>query len=140
MLALQNEITVLLRNKYQEILPIPMVLSLVIHNIFSLVYTQKMYPTWNVIFAINIWGNILFNKNMIKLSNIYVSIIFSLLLLMFICWGMENIQHSMLANPEYNNISIDNYYQEIFQTFMLALCVFITHSLTLVYLEVRANI
>ena len=48
--------------------------------------------------------------------------------------------HSVLDHLEYNNISIDSYYQALLQTFMLELYVFITHSLTLVYLKVIANI
>ena len=46
----------------------------------------------------------------------------------------------MLANNEYNNISIEKYYQEIFLTFILTLCVFVTSSLTIVYLGVIAKI
>ena len=46
----------------------------------------------------------------------------------------------MLYNPEYNNISIDNYWCEILQKFMLALFVYVTRSLNLVYLEVIATI
>ena len=46
----------------------------------------------------------------------------------------------MLANPDYNNISIDNYKQEIFLILMLELHIYVTSSLTLVYLEVIANI
>ena len=46
----------------------------------------------------------------------------------------------MLYNPYDNNISIDNYKQEIFMTFMLALHLYVTHSLNFVYVEVIANI
>ena len=46
----------------------------------------------------------------------------------------------MLSNPDYNNIYIYNYYRVILQMFMLALCVFVTGSLTLLYMEVIANI
>ena len=60
--------------------------------------------------------------------------------MIYIRWGRENIQHSMLYNHDYNNISIDSYKREIFQTIMLALCVSVTSSLTLVYLEVIAKI
>ena len=54
--------------------------------------------------------------------------------------GQENSQHSMLANPRYNHISVDNYNREILQKLMLSLCVYVTHSLTLVYMEVIFNI
>ena len=46
----------------------------------------------------------------------------------------------MLANNEYNNIPIGDYYQEILQIFVLAFGVFVTLPWTLVYLEVIANI
>ena len=46
----------------------------------------------------------------------------------------------MLASPDNDNISIHSYYQEILQKFMLVLYVFITHSLTLVYLSVISDI
>ena len=59
---------------------------------------------------------------MIKISEICVSV--------YICLGRENSQHSMLENPEYFFVSIDNYYQEIFQTYVLKLYVFATISLT----------
>ena len=59
----------------------------------------------------------------------------SLFLLRFIHWESNNIQHSMLSNPENNNISIHNYYKEIFPTFMLALWLFIIRLLTVVYLK-----
>ena len=42
----------------------------------------------------------------------------------------------MLADPDYNNISIENDKQEIFMTLMLELHVYLTNQLTLVYLEV----
>ena len=50
------------------------------------------------------------------------------------------MQESMLANPEYNILSTDNYYQGILQTFMLALCVSVTGTLTIVYLKVIDNL
>ena len=46
----------------------------------------------------------------------------------------------MLAHCEYNNISIENYCQEILQTDMLALCVYVTRLFTIVYLEVISNV
>ena len=46
----------------------------------------------------------------------------------------------MLANTDYKKIPIRNYYQEILQTFMLELRVFVTTSSTLLYLEVIYNI
>ena len=38
-------------------------------------------------------------------------IIVSLLKFIYIFWGRENSQDSMLDNPEYNKISIENYHQ-----------------------------
>ena len=46
----------------------------------------------------------------------------------------------MAANTEYNYISIHNFKLDILPTFMLALFVFVTSSLTLIYVEVIANI
>ena len=45
----------------------------------------------------------------------------------------------MFANPDYNNISIANFKREIFMTFMLELYVYVTSSLTAVYLKVIAK-
>ena len=58
---------------------------------------------------------------MIKVAEIYVSTTFSLLQLVFLFWFMMNSQNSMSANHKFNNISIENYKQEIFPTFLLAL-------------------
>ena len=46
----------------------------------------------------------------------------------------------MLGNTEYNNISIENDKREMLLTFMLSWLVYSTRSLTLVYMEVMANI
>ena len=46
----------------------------------------------------------------------------------------------MLANNDYNNISIENYRRKIFTTLMLELCVFVKILLTLVYSKVIVNI
>ena len=71
------------------------------------------------------------NKNMIKISNIYVSINVSLLQGIYIHYTRENSQHSILYNTEYNNILVENITKKDFQTFMLELFVDVTHSLTL---------
>ena len=73
---------------------------------------------------------------MIKIPDIYVSITVPLLQIIYTNRDRENIQHYMLDNTNYNNISTNNYKQEIFPTFMLALNVHVTNSLTLVYMEV----
>ena len=39
-----------------------------------LIYILKVYTTKNNKFTINIWNNISFNKNMIKMAKVYVSI------------------------------------------------------------------
>ena len=64
----------------------------------------------------------------------------SLLKLVYICWVRENIQHYMVDIPDYNNISIGKYKQEILQIFMLALHVYVKNLLTILYMEVIANI
>ena len=46
----------------------------------------------------------------------------------------------MLDYPKYNKSLIEKHQQEILQTFVLELCVFITHSLNIVYIEVTDNI
>ena len=46
----------------------------------------------------------------------------------------------MSANHDLNNISIDNYKQEILQTCISAFCIFVSSSFTLVYAEVIAKI
>ena len=51
-----------------------------------------------------------------NVANIYDSTTGSLLQTIEIHLCKENIQHSMSANPYFNNISIDNYKQEILPT------------------------
>ena len=46
----------------------------------------------------------------------------------------------MLDNPDYKNISIENYYHDILQIFILEFSVYVTRSLTIVYLEVIVKI
>ena len=46
----------------------------------------------------------------------------------------------MVDIPDYNNISIGKYKQEILQIFMLALHVYVKNLLTILYMEVIANI
>ena len=97
--------------------------------------------SWNFMNKRSCVENGRFYQNMIKISNIYVSITVSLFnyIYIYICWGIKHIQHSMLAHPEYNNISINNYYQVILQTFMLAEWLFIACSLNTFYPEVITN-
>ena len=76
----------------------------------------------------------------INVSSIYGSTTGSLLQLIYICPCSNNSQHSTLANPDYNIISIEKYKQEIFPSFMLSLHAYVTSSLNRVYLEVVANI
>ena len=71
------------------------------------------------------------NKNLIKISDIYVSINVSLLQVIYLHCDRENSQHSILYNPEYKNVLIENITKKDFQTFMLELFVDVTHSLTL---------
>ena len=81
----------------------------------------------------------------ILVAKIYVSIMVIYHQKIDSCIYGSNSQHSMLDFDKKRtasiwNISIDNCYQEIFPTFMLALCVLVKYFLTLVYLEVIANI
>ena len=69
-----------------------------------------------------------------------MTITVSLLQLIYFSTARENIQHSMLDNPDYNNISIENYKWEIFTTFILELHVYVTSFLIIVYQEVIVNI
>ena len=92
------------------------------------------------IIHIYIRSNIVFNNNMIKITDIYVSITVFLLQLIYICWDTKNRQYSMLANYDYKNISIENYKWEALHAFMLVLCLSVTRSSTLVYLQVKYNI
>ena len=73
-------------------------------------------------------------ENMIKISDIFVSITVSLLQLIYIIWVRKNTQTYLLPNYNYNNISTKNQKREILQTFMSAFCLYVTSSLTLVYL------
>ena len=76
---------------------------------------------------------------MIKIEDIYVGTTLSLLQLIF-CRCINNSQHYVLANPDFNNLPIEKYKREMLQTFMSKICLFVTISLTLIYLEVIANI
>ena len=60
------------------------------------------------IYQIYIWRIIIFNNDMILIANIYVFITVSIIQLIYIHQGWKNSQHYMLANPDYNNISIEN--------------------------------
>ena len=53
------------------------------------------------------------------IANNYVSNIVSLLQFIFFSLKGNNIQHSMLDNPDNNNISIHNYDKDWLPTFML---------------------
>ena len=105
-----------------------------------LMYIWMVYPKWYVSFAIYIYENNVFNNNIILLANFYASINVSLLQQIYIFGGSKDIQHYMLANYDYNNMSIDNCKIEILQTFMSEFFLSVTILLTLVYMEVINNI
>ena len=115
MLDFHKENTVLLKKKLQGILPTCMLAYLDINN--SFVYNVYMDDIVNIICQIHhlhletyfIQQQHDFN------SDIYGRINVSLLQLIYKLWGMEHIQNYMSDNPEYNKISIDRYYQEIFR-------------------------
>ena len=77
---------------------------------------------------------------MIKIYDIYVRTTGFLLQPIDFFRCKKHSQHSMLANPDFKNILIHYLKQEILQTFMLAFCLYITSSFTIIYLEVIANI
>ena len=64
-----------------------------------------------------------------KISDVYVRINKYLLQKIDIHRGKENSQHFMLAHHYFSNISIEDYKQETFPTFMLEYSVNITHQL-----------
>ena len=77
---------------------------------------------------------------MIKISEICVGITGYLLHHISIHPFSKNIKHSMLAHPNFNNISIENYKREQFPTFVLSDGEYITRSLNLLKVELIANI
>ena len=77
---------------------------------------------------------------MMRISYIHVSTTGSLLQLIYIRRCGENIQNYMSANPDYKNISIYNYKQEILLTFILALHLYVTNAVTRLYVEVISKI
>ena len=101
----------------------------------SLVYIWILQPIRYVRFS-----NIIFNINMITISDIYVRTTVYLLQVIYIRWCRGNIQFSMSANSDFKNISMDNYKQELLTQFMLSLCVFVTSSLNILYVEVISKI
>ena len=80
------------------------------------------YPTLYVRFS-----NIILNKNIIKIFDIYVSIDGYCSRLIFIHAG--KIPHHMLAHLDLNDISINTYRPKQLPTYMVADGEYITHSL-----------
>ena len=54
----------------------------------------------------------------INVAGIYGSTSGYLLQIIYIRWCRENIQHSMSANRDFNNILMENYKRDIFPTFV----------------------
>ena len=63
-----------------------------------------------------------------NVTDSYVSTSGSLLQMIYFSRYMESIQHYTLDNPFYNQISIENYKQEILTTFMLELLLYLIIS------------
>ena len=83
----------------------------VVHNMcFYDVYMEDIYNIKYQIHHTHL-DQYFIQQSIIKISGICISITVYLLWLICISWGKGNIQHSMLANTVYNNISIDKYYQ-----------------------------
>ena len=74
------------------------------------------------------------------MSDTYVRITGYIIQQININWCRKSIQHFMLADSDFNNISIDTYKREIFPTFMLADGEYIIRSLNRLYVEVIDNI
>ena len=75
-----------------------------------------------------------------NVADIYVRTTGYLLPIIHFLQCRKNSQHSMSANTDFNNISMDKYKQEIFPTFVLALQLYVIPSFTLLYLEVISSI
>ena len=75
-----------------------------------------------------ICSDIIFNTNMIYIATVCLCSTVDLLKMIYICGSWEDILHSMLVNPDYKNILIENYKQETFLTFMLTLHLYVTRS------------
>ena len=100
MSVFHKENTVLLKNKFQAILPTTMLEHfLIINNFVSGVYMYDISDIKYHLQHIHL-DKCLFKKIMIKIAYIYVSITVSLLQLIYISWVRGNSQHLMLANPE----------------------------------------
>ena len=92
------EYTVLLKNKYQGILPTTMLSYLVIHNCFvSGVFMEDIADMKYQLHYIHLVKDFIKPKHIkqriIKISKVCVRITVSLLHNIYICWGRGNIQH-----------------------------------------------
>ena len=134
MLAFHKENTVS-QKKHRNISNIYVIIFGKYLQFWRLRYTWMTYHTWYVRFS-----NIIFNNNMIKISEIYVSTTVSLLNMIYFCHNKENIQHSMWDHSYFKTNSMETTNEKYWQNFILSQCVFVTSIFTLVYLEVIANI
>ena len=65
----------------------------------SLLTILKLYLTSNVSFLLFVWGGVWYKSWMIKVADIYVSILVPLFILSYTCWYIKNIQSSILPHP-----------------------------------------
>ena len=71
-----------------------------------------------------------------NVAGIYASTTGYLLTMIYFCWCGKYRQYSITANPDFNNISIENYKQNKFPTFMLSLYLYVISSLNWLYLHI----
>ena len=99
-------------------------------ELWFLIHRFKIYLTLYIRFS-----TILFNKVMMKISNIYVSITGYLFQYINIYRQSKNSQDFMLAHPVFHKISIDTFKKEIFWTFIFSDGAYTTSLLNSVKME-----
>ena len=81
---------------------------LMLHGIYGIQCYLQQQQTFGVRFF-----HLSYNQHLmlsdINVVNIYVSNTVSLSLQINTCWCKKNIQHSMLDNPDLNDISVETY-------------------------------
>ena len=103
----------------------------------SLIYRLNLQPTSNVSFILYIWGEVLLKRQE------YFLVFLLEYLLLYLCWVMyvgKKNQHFMLDHALRKKIFIHKFDLQLFPRTMLALWLFFIHSITMVYLELIADI
>ena len=86
------------------------------------------------------FGGVLYNKDKKTIAEIYVSIYFPVLNFSSLSWKINNSQHSMLDNPDNMNIFTSLTKNDCRRLYNHYLWLFIIRLLTMVYMELIANI